>query len=155
MTRLTAFSRRTPSIALALALLVAGASATTFATVPVQEQQRGHAEEKHHGAFNNTDFDRFHGVLHPLQHEALPKNDFQTIRREAKRLVAAGRPLTRMVIPVGITDTAKFCEEQARFTDALKQFDRAAKRNDDEALKRTYVRVHDTFEEMAHLLPRS
>lgn len=147
------------TLTLSLALLAAthltgNPVATAKAKHLAQEQGREHAGQKRHGAFNNVDFDRFHDILHPLEHEALPKNDFATIRREARRLVTAGRPLTRMVIPLGVEDTAKFCEEQARFSDALKRFDRDARKNDNAALKRSYTLVHDTFEEMAHLLPR-
>lgn len=140
----------------ALSLLLATMPMSGIAhAAQTHQQQTQHAEEKgDHGAFNNADFDRFHDVLHPLQHDALPKNDFATIRREAKRLVAAGRPLTRGFVPAGVTDSAKFCEEMANFADALKRFDRDAKRKDDEAMKRSYIRVHDTFEEMAHMLPR-
>jgi len=148
---------RTLSFALLAATSLSGvAHATPHFTPRAQEHQKAvHADGgQAHSAFNNTDFDRFHDVLHPLQHDALPKNDFATIRREAKRLVAAGRPLTRGYVPAGVTDTAKFCEELANFADALKRFDRDAKRKDDEAMKRSYIRVHDTFEEMAHLLPR-
>lgn len=151
-------TRRTLILSLTLFAVVnfgSNARATTLFTAGTQERQREHADGgRAHSAFNNPPFDRFHDILHPLQHEALPKNDFATIRREARRLVAAGRPLARMVIPLGIEDTAKFCEEQARFDDALKRFDRDAKRSDDAALKRSYTLVHDTFEEMAHLLPR-
>jgi cytochrome c556 len=140
---------------LLIAMSFAGNSPALAKTkLPAQEQGREQAFKERHEAFSNADFDRFHDILHPLQHEALPKNDFATIRREARRLVTAGRPLTRMAVPPGIAETAKFCEEQARFTDALKRFDRAAQRKDDNALKRSYIQVHDTFEEMAHLLPR-
>ncbi len=145
---------RTLTLSLAL-LTTINMSGIARATPLMQEQQRTHADGgRAHSAFNNTDFDRFHDILHPLQHEALPQNDMARIRREAKRLVTAGRPLTRMMIPLGVEDTAKFCDEQARFADALKRFDRAAKRDDDTAMKRDYIAVHDTFEEMAHLLPR-
>jgi hypothetical protein len=151
-------TRNTLSFALLAAASLSGgiAHATPHFAPQTQEHQTGkHADGgKAHSAFNNAEFDRFHDILHPLQHEALPKNDFATIRREAKRLVAAGRPLTRGFVPAGVTDTAKFCEELANFADALKRFDRDAKRKDDEAMKRSYIRVHDTFEEMAHLLPR-
>lgn len=145
------------TLALSLALLTTNATTAAAATprAPQEQQQRGHADGGHsHGAFNNTDFDRFHDVLHPLQHDALPQNDYAAMRREARRLVAAGRVLTKGFVPAGVTDTVKFCDEQARFADALKSFDRAAKGKDDERLKASFTRVHDTFEEMAHMLPR-
>lgn len=147
------------TLTLSLALLPINAPNAAGVTSPhapqEQQQQRGHADGgRSHGAFDNTDFDRFHDVLHPLQHDALPQNDYAAMRREARRLVSAGRVLTKGFVPAGVTDTVKFCDEQARFADALKSFDRAAKGKDDALLKASFTRVHDTFEEMAHMLPR-
>lgn len=42
-----------------------------------------------HG-FSVKQYEAFHDVLHPLEHEALPKNDFRTIRAKSAQLVSRG-----------------------------------------------------------------
>ena len=41
-------------------------------------------------SFGVKEYDDFHHVLHPLEPEALPKNDFATIRARAGELVKFG-----------------------------------------------------------------
>lgn len=149
-------TRRKLSFVLALML-----STSIVHTVAAQERQQSSgaraSSEEHHGSMGDADFDAFHDRLHPLQHDALPQNDFARIRRDARDLVLAGRRITRRDAPAALTsdsDVAKFCDEQARFADALKRFDRAAQRNDDRELKRSFSAVHDTFEELAYLVRR-
>ena len=49
-------------------------------------------------------YDDFHHVLHPLEHEALPKNDFATIRARAGELVKLGEGITKLGVPAGTKD---------------------------------------------------
>lgn len=126
----------------------------TLAFTANAQQQKKHAEEGRGGSFKNADVDRFHDVLHPLQHEALPANDFKTIRAQAPNLARVGRALTRMKTPAGVEDKAAFVKHQKSFTAALRRYQQTAARGSDAKLKTAYLAVHDTFEEMAHLLPR-
>jgi len=41
--------------------------------------------------FSVKEYDEFHKVLHPLEHEALPKHDFATIRAKASELITLGQ----------------------------------------------------------------
>jgi len=104
--------------------------------------------------FGAREFDRFHDILHPLQHEALPNRDFRTIRARSAELVTAGRAIIRMPVPRGITDRVAFERERRNFNRALMNYRRDAQRRDDERLRVSYEAVHDRFEELAHMLPR-
>ena len=44
--------------------------------------------------FSVKEYEDFHRVLRPLQHEALPKKDFQRIRARAGELTKLGRAIT-------------------------------------------------------------
>ena len=116
-----------------------------------QQQQHGGAQ---HHAFGVRAFDRFHDVLHPLEHEALPKGDFKTIRARAAELVNLGRPITKMSVPRGASDAVMFKNKQKEFAKALANFRRDARSGTDEQLKTSYSAVHDSFEELAGMLPR-
>ncbi len=112
-----------------------------------------HGGAQHH-AFGIQAFNRFHDVLHPLEHDALPKGDFKTIRARAAELVNLGRPITKMAVPRGATDATMFKNKQKEFAKALANFRRDARSGTDEQLKTSYSAVHDSFEELAGMLPR-
>ena len=48
--------------------------------------------EKKHG-LSVKEYEDFHHVLHPLEHEALPKKDFRCIRAQSSLLVKRGKAL--------------------------------------------------------------
>lgn len=109
-----------------------------------------------HG-FGVREYDHFHEVLHPLEHEALPKKDYRRIRAKAGQLVARGRAIVKIGVPAGTSEAQK--EE---FADGLKKFERAlnkfrvdARRSNNAKLKTSYSAVHDSFETLAGMLPRS
>lgn len=109
-----------------------------------------------HG-FSVKQYEEFHHVLHPLEHEALPKNDFKRIRSQSARLVARGRAVVRLGVPKGTSD-----EQKEEFAKGLKSFDKAltkfradARRGTNDQLKTSYSAVHDSFEMLAGMLPRS
>lgn len=117
-----------------------------------QHNAQQHTETEHN--FGNRAFELFHDQLHPLQHDALPGADYKTMRARAADLVRAGQPLTKMRVPEDMPDRAAFLKHQKEFTAALTRFRRAATRGTDEQLKTSFTVVHDSFEEMAQLLPR-
>ena len=53
------------------------------------------------GGFGVKEYDAFHDVLHPLEHEALPKGDFARIRSQAKELTERGDAIVRLGVPKG------------------------------------------------------
>ena len=108
-------------------------------------------------SFGVKDYDKFHDVLHPLEHEALPKNDFATIRRRSSELVKLGQAITKLGVPNGTKAEHRddFEKELKKFSAALKTFRKNAKSGTDEQLKTSYSAVHDSFEMLAGMLPRT
>ena len=116
--------------------------------------QEGHKTE--HG-FNVKQYDYFHDVLHPLQHEALPKKDFQRIRAKATLLSKRGRAILKLGVPrrTSAENRVEFKNELKKFKEALDKFASDAKRGTDVQLETSYSAVHDSFEMLAALLPRT
>jgi hypothetical protein len=106
--------------------------------------------------FSVKEYDEFHEVLHPLEHEALPKNDFATIRARASELVTLGQAITKLGVPRGTKQEhfEEFKKELKKFRSALTRFRSAAKSGTDQQLKTSYSAVHDSFEMLAGMLPR-
>ena len=113
--------------------------------------KRGAAD---HG-FSVKEFEDFHHVLHPLEHEALPKNDFKQIRLKANELVTLGEAITKLGMPSGVEkkSSEEFKESLGKFGEALAKFKADAGGGTDEQLKESYSAVHDSFEMLAALLP--
>lgn len=109
-----------------------------------------------HG-FSVKQYEEFHQVLHPLEHEALPKNNFKRIRTKSALLVARGRAIVRLGVPKGTSDEqkAEFAKGLTSFNKALTKFRANARRGTNDQLKTSYSAVHDSFEMMAGMLPRS
>jgi DNA-binding LacI/PurR family transcriptional regulator len=105
--------------------------------------------------FGVKEYDEFHHVLHQLQHEALPKNDMATIRTKANELIQLGHRITSLGVPQGTKPehVDSFKKELARFDQALAKYGADAKSGNDEDLRKSYVIVHDSFENLAEMLP--
>lgn len=108
-----------------------------------------------HG-FSVKEYEHFHHVLHPLEHEALPKNDFKQIRSKAGDLVTLGQAIVQVGVPSGVEEknTVAFKEWLDKFGAALVKFKRDADGGTDEQLKQSYTAVHDSFEMLAGMLPK-
>ena len=111
------------------------------------------AQGEEHG-FGVKQYDAFHDVLHPLQHEALPNRDFKTIRARAPELYKRGEAIIKVGVPAGVQNAAEFRKEMAAFKLALRRFRADARRQSDTQLEASYSLVHDTFETLAAMLPR-
>jgi len=109
-----------------------------------------------HG-FSVKQYEEFHDVLHPLEHEALPKKDYRRIRANSALLVKRGQAIVKLGMPAGMADDQK--EEFAKclntFSRALARFKTDAKKGKNARLKNSYSAVHDSFEMLAGTLPRS
>jgi hypothetical protein len=122
------------------------------ATTSVNAQE-GHG--KKHG-MSVKEYDEFHDVLRPLQHEALPAKDFARIRAQSSLLIKHGKALVKLGVPQGTKDEHKddFAKGLIKFKEALDRFKADAKKGTDEQLTSSYSAVHDTFEVLADWLPR-
>jgi hypothetical protein len=106
--------------------------------------------------FGIKEYDAFHDVLHPLEHEALPKGDFAKIRSQAKELIARGDAVVKLGVPDGIKaeKAEAFKKHLDGFAKALVKFGADAESGTDADLKTSFSTAHDLFEELAHMLPR-
>jgi hypothetical protein len=108
-----------------------------------------------HG-FSVPQYEQFHEVLHPLEHEALPNKDFRRIRNKAPELIRRGKAIVAVGVPAGTK-----AERKAEFATELKKFDKAlsklrtyTRKGSNTKLKASYSAVHDSFEMLAAMLPR-
>ena len=101
------------------------------------------------------EYEKFHELLHPLEHEALPRKDFARIRANAKDLVKRGEAIVKLGVPAGTADNkvAEFRKELRKFRDSLKLFSRFAKNGSDKKLEESFSAVHDSFEMLMGMLP--
>lgn len=106
-----------------------------------------------HG-FRFKEYEEFHDVLHPLEHDALPKKDFKRIRAKSAALVKRGQAVVKLGVPPGTNEEKKeeLTKELKKFDEALAGFRSAARRGTNAQLKTTYSAVHDSFEMLASLL---
>ncbi len=106
-----------------------------------------------HG-FRVKEYEEFHDVLHPLEHEALPKKNFKRIRAKSALLVNRGRAIVKVGVPQGISEDKKeeFSKELKKFDQALTRFRTAARTGSNTQLQTSYIAVHDSFEMVAGML---
>jgi hypothetical protein len=125
-----------------LALLMV-APINSFATAPITGDH-----------FSVKEYNDFHHVLHPLQHEALPKKDYATIRARSGELVTLGEAIVKVGVPANVNDVPGFTNELKKFSDSLVKFKTDSANATDAQLVESYLAVHDTFEMLAAMLPR-
>jgi hypothetical protein len=113
---------------------------------------RSSAEEH----FSVKEYNEFHEVLRPLQHEALPGKDFQRIRVNAAELVKRGKAIIQVGLPNGTLakDQEAFRKELKKFEGALADFSKHAQGGTDAQVAASFSAVHDSFEALAEMLPR-
>ena len=141
-----------------LSIVALAALSLTIAT-NVWTTSAAYFQESHqnkHG-FNVRQYDAFHDVLHPLQHEALPNKDFQRIRAKAPLLSKRGRAIVKLGVPgrTSAENRVEFKNELKKFKKALDKFATEARHGTDVQLEASYSAVHDSFEMLAALLPRT
>jgi hypothetical protein len=106
------------------------------------------------GEFGLKEFDKFHDILHGLQHKAVPENDFKLLRLKASGLVERGNDILEIGPTRGVKDRAAYAALLSRFKTALNRYEQAALDGPDTELVSTFSAVHDLFEELAAALPR-
>jgi hypothetical protein len=134
------------------ALFILTAAIILSCTVLVSPAHGATADE----ALGVKEYEDFRKVLEPLQHEALPRNDFNQIRTKARELVKLGEPILNLGVPRGVDEkkTGDFKEGLDTFREALSRFKRDAGGGTDEQLRESYSAVHDSFEMLAAMLPK-
>jgi hypothetical protein len=105
--------------------------------------------------FSVKEYNDFHDVLHHLQHEALPKNDMAAIRSHAKELIGLGNKIVKLGVPKGTKteNVENFKIGLTDFKNKLAKYGTEAKSGSDGDLKTSYEAVHDSFEQLADMLP--
>ena len=136
----------------AFAVSVTAAPFHSSSTPTLSGPQESH--EKH--GFGVRQYDAFHDVLHPLQHDALPGKDFRRIRTKAALLVNRGNAIVRLGVPRGVTAANKeeFGKELSKFREANAKFRTVARKGTDAELEASFSALHDSFEMVAAMLPR-
>ena len=137
----------------AFAAICAMAYLCNSPAITAANPQEGHGNK--HG-LSVKEYEDFHRVLHPLEHDALPKKDFRRIRKQSSLLVKRGKALVKLGVPHGTSDEHKedFANGLTKFGEALTKFQTDARKGTNEQLKTSYSAVHDSFEMLAALLPR-
>jgi hypothetical protein len=104
--------------------------------------------------FRIEEYELFHDVLEPLQHEALPQGDFQRIRSMASELVTRGKAIVKLgVPPAPKTNRRDFAKALRTFDRALAKFKAHAKSGSNARLEESFTIAHDSFEKLADLVP--
>lgn len=103
--------------------------------------------------FQIAQYERFHDVLQPLEHEALPQKDFRRIREMAGELVTCGKAIVRLGLPDGWGSVRRFAKARKAFDRSLGRFKLDAKSGSNLRLKKAFAAVHDSFEELEDSLP--
>lgn len=138
------------------AFLIMGAAALLLPASFLSCAAGAHAHATVDHGFSVKEYEAFHDVLHPLEHEALPQRDFKRIRSKASELVTLGEAIVKLGVPRGVEEkyVLEFRAELKKFDAALVRFKQDAQGGSDEQLKASYSAVHDSFEMLAALLPR-
>ena len=123
-----------------------------FAMVKAQEHQGSKADTTKQ-EFGKKEFEAFHTVLRPLQHKALPAGDFKKIREKSDILAAKGEEIVKLGLPKELKDSTVYAKTLAEFAKALGGLKHEAKEGTDAELKKSYIAVHNLYEELMNLLP--
>jgi hypothetical protein len=109
---------------------------------------------QHH--FSVKEYEEFHDVLHPLEHEALPNKDYRRIRSQTGELVKRGKAVVKGGVPDALVDQQReeFMAELKTFNGALNRLKSVARRGSNTKLATSYSAVHDSFEKLMSMLPR-
>ncbi|HVQ39108.1 MAG TPA: hypothetical protein VMS31_16335 [Pyrinomonadaceae bacterium] len=140
---------------LSLVIIIALATICSMPALSNATAASQHGHGKH--GMSVKAYEEFHDVLRPLQHEALPAKDFRAIRSQSALLIKRGKTLLKLGVPTGTKAEQKddFAKGLVKFKEALAKFKTDAKKGNDEQLTASYSAVHDTFETLADMLPRS
>ena len=121
-------------------------------TLTAQEAQKTETKEMTKESTEKI-FEAFHSVLRPLQHKALPANDFKKIRAKSELLVEKGKAIVALGTPKDIEEASEYEVALKSFSDALAKLESDAKNGTDAELKKSYLAVHDLYEKLMDFFP--
>jgi CSLREA domain-containing protein len=101
------------------------------------------------------EYEEFQRVLLHLQTDALPQNNMATIRGKARELLELGEAVIKLDVPTGTKadKVEAFKNQLANFRKALDKYGVSAESGVDADLKTSFSTLHDSFAELAGMLP--
>ena len=114
------------------------------------------AQKQKEKGISIKEYEAFHKVLHPLQHDSLPKEDYESIRTKADELVSLGNAVVKLGVPYRTLEDNRepFERELESFSAHLKALAINAKDGTDRQVLETFNAVHDSFELLVSMLPK-
>ena len=87
----------------------------------------------------------------------MPNKDFKLVRTKSALLTKRGQAIVRLGVPRGTSkeNRAEFVSELKKFNNAHTKYRADARRGTDAQLEASYSAVHDSFEMLVAMLPRS
>jgi hypothetical protein len=106
--------------------------------------------------FSVREYNEFHDVLHPLEHEALPSKKLRANQVECRRICETRQSdcAARSTKNTDPGHAQAFRAELKKFKGALDRFKRDARDGTDTQLENSFSAVHDSFEMLVGMLPR-
>ena len=96
------------------------------------------------------EINEFHELLHPLVHEAFPRNDMESIRKGLPGLIAAASAMknasARTFPQEARSKRQKYERETKRLVKQLTDMNKKKKSLADEEFGAKFMQMHDTFE---------
>jgi hypothetical protein len=124
---------------------------TSGALRAAEEQKQ--AEKKSEPAFAIKEMNVFHKILHPLVHDALPKEDFAAIRGKLDTLLAEAKAIQHAKLPkkfAGRKD--EFEKQSAELVSQLADLVSMKDIVDDATLEKLFNDMHESFESLGEIL---
>jgi hypothetical protein len=131
---------------LSIFLIIASISFAQEKTAPVEEKK---------GMMKGSgiqELDAFHALLHPLVHEAYPKNDFAAIKDALPKLIESAAALKGATLPEPLSGKNKaFRAESKKLATQLAQLSKKRDTLSDDEFGKRFMKMHDTFEKLMEL----
>ena len=132
----------------ALVTLIVAVTTSVFA----QKQMKDKEKPSEH-RFALKELQVFHDVLYPLVHEALPKSDFDRIKRNLGRLLRRATAIQKVKLPMELAGRkegfeAKSNELVTQLQDLVGMKDAV----DDRTLEKAFNEMHETFEQLVEIV---
>jgi hypothetical protein len=110
-----------------------------------------HAKMEHH--FGVKELDAFHETLHPLVHESLPDNDYETIRARIGDLQEQAIAIEKAKLPKKFASRKKEFQQQTKvLIEQLTELNEIKDKVDDDTFVKKFHEMHEAFEQLAGLL---
>jgi hypothetical protein len=103
--------------------------------------------------FALKELDIFHDALHPLVHEALPNNDYTTIRAGLQDLLTKAKAIEKARLPRKFASRRKEFQKQSKLlVSQLADMNEVKNKIDGDTLGKKFNDMHETFETLVELV---